>query len=170
MWDDRDEEDHRDPDIFLFPRPKRGPEVPTEFHRKLMRGDTLFFLDAVWQDPITLEVFTVPVTSPQRLPPKNAVPFNLTGCEIWFTAKSAVSDVDFAAIIALNTVTLGGVTILAPAQGTYQVMGPPFNTLTFPDSRVRLYMDTQLKDSTGRVSTIEIGRLTVDPDITRSIV
>jgi hypothetical protein len=135
----------------------------------MVRGDTLFFNNQVYQNLLTNELFTIPVTSPPTTPPANSVPFNLTGAEIWFTAKSSIPLPDVAAVFELNNMTLGGVAILTAASGTFSVTGSPQATLTFPDSRVLLYFDQQVKDSTGRVSTVEVGHLEVFPDTTRNI-
>src|ERR1700722_7465695 len=94
------------PNIWVFPPPQLGLEIPTRFRRRMVRGDTLFFNNQVYQNLLTNELFTIPVTSPPTTPPANSVPFNLTGAEIWFTAKSSIPLPDVAAVFELNNMTL----------------------------------------------------------------
>jgi len=170
MWDrDDDWEEKSNPNIWVYPVPDCGVQVPTRMRRKMVRGDTLFFTGTIYQLSTTGQLFTVPTTNPITSPPSNSVPFNLTGAEIWFTAKNNKADPDQAAIFALNTAALGGVAILVAAAGTYSVTGPSIATSGFADSKIRLFADTQIKDATGRISTVEIGPLDVFPDATRSI-
>jgi hypothetical protein len=156
------------PDCWIYPPPVCGPEIPTRFSRKMRRGDSIYFLNAIWQNIITGQLFTLPVTDPILSPPPNSIPFNLTGCEIWYTAKLNTPDPDVAAPIELSNMALGGITVTSAVSGAFTVLGSPFLTSLFPDSRVRLNADHQVKDSTGRVSTVEVGHLDVYPDITRN--
>jgi hypothetical protein len=157
------------PNIFVYPSLGERVAYPTQWKRRMRRGDTLFFLTQVYQDTLTNQLFTVPITNPPQCAPSKAVPFNLTGAEVWFTAKNNVPDPDLAAIFELNNLTLGGVVLVTPTSGLISVTGQPLNTFYFADSTVTLDYDIQVKDSTGRVSTVEIGLYGVDPDITRSI-
>jgi hypothetical protein len=156
------------PDCWIYPPPVCGPEIPTRFSRKMRRGDTLYFLSSIWQNIITGQLFSLPVQDPILSPPPNSIPFNLTGCEIWYTAKLNVPDPDLAAPIELTTLS-SGIVITSAFSGAFTVTGAPFLTILFADSPVRLNADTQVKDSTGRISTVEVGHLDVFPDITRSI-
>ena len=75
--------------------------MTTPFDREVRRGDTLFFLDQVFQDVATKQLFTVPVTNPPTQPPPGSAPFNLAGCTLWFTAKGYPTDPDIRAVFAL---------------------------------------------------------------------
>jgi len=141
---------------------------PTQFNRTVLRGDTLFFLDQVYQDVATKELFTLPVTNPPSQPRPGSAPFNLTGAEIWFTAKYYRPDADNRAVWLLNTAALGGVAITNAAIGTFSVTGPAIATVGFPDGTVSLASDIQVKDATGRLTTVEQGTLAVSPDVTRA--
>jgi hypothetical protein len=142
---------------------------PTEFNRTVLRGDSLFFLDQVYQDVVTKELFTLPVTNPPTPPRPGSAPFNLTGCELWYTAKFYRPDPDLRAVWALNTAALGGVAIINALIGTFSVTGSPLATVGFPDGDVTLAFDIQIKDATGKVFTIEKGTQTVEADVTRAV-
>jgi hypothetical protein len=140
----------------------------TRVEREVFRGDTLYFRSQVFQDSMTGELFTVPVTNPLTPPPPAAVPFGLSGCALEFTAKYQYPDADSQAVWSLNTNLGGGITIVTSASGVYAVYGPPLQTVGFPDSPVDLRIDTQLIDANGNPYTIEYGTLIVRPDVTRT--
>jgi hypothetical protein len=142
--------------------------MPTTADREMPRSDTLFFLDAVWQDVATTQVFTVPITNPTTPPPPGSVPFNLTGCRIICTVKKYVPDPDQAAVMQMDNQLLGGVTIVSAVQGTFAVTGPAQATVQFPDSEVVLVFDIQITTVGGNIITIEHGKLFVPADITRT--
>ena len=143
-------------------------DMATRVERKMFRGDTLAFLDQVYQDITTLVLFTVPVTNPITPPPSGAVPYNLTGVHVTFSLKNNIADPDAAAIMELDNQALGGVTVLSAVQGTINVIGPAQNTIQYPDSDVKLYFDIQIKTAAGNIFTVESGTLFLDPDITRA--
>jgi hypothetical protein len=168
-WDRNYWGERVNPNTWVYPPPACCQDGPTRFNRRMLRGDSLYFLDTIWQNLITYQLFTVPVTSPILSPPSNSVPFNLTGCEVWFTAKNNVPDPDLAAVIELNNMTLGGITVTSAVAGAITCQGAPSLTFQLADSIVRLNVDIQVKDTTSRVSTVEVGHLDVYPDITRAI-
>jgi hypothetical protein len=139
----------------------------TNYDRTMFRGDSLYFVDQVFQDPITGEMMTVPVTNPPSPPPPGKVPFNLTGCHVWVTVKYQWADVDAQAVLEVDNQALGGVT-LGTVQGQFTTLGPPAAFALQADSPVDLRLDIQVKDTTGRVTTVEWGKLTVSPDVTRA--
>lgn len=142
----------------------------TSFDRTMRRGDTLFFLDQVFQDVVTKELFTVPTTNPPTPPPPGSAPFNLAGCTLWFTAKAYAPDPDLRAVFELGSASpLAGVAVVVAALGTFSVTGLPVSTRGFPDGPVALSYDVQVMDGTGRISTVEQGTLVVVPDLTRAI-
>lgn len=138
----------------------------TAYKRLVFRGDTLFFLDAVYQDVTTRELFTVPVTSPPTPPPPTAVPFDLTEANgIWFTAKKTVVDPDESAVFVASV--NDGVTITGAVSGQFTVSAVGTATFGFPDGPVDLVYDIQIQDGVGRIFTVETGVLTVVPDVSR---
>lgn len=137
----------------------------TVVNRTVFRGDSLYFLDTVYQDVITKALFTVP---PGTYPPPNAVPLNLSTARVTFTAKMNDTQWDQKAIWQLDNALLAGIVVTAPFSGAFQVTGAPIQTYAFPDGPVEMVFDIQVIDN-GRVTTVEAGTLTVWPDITRAI-
>lgn len=131
----------------------------------MFRGDTLFFEELVYRDLTTGRLLGVPVG---QQPPSGAVPQDITGYTIWFTAKNQYPDTDNRAVAQLDNAAVGGVVIESANPGKFSVAMPPTATRDFPDSDVALVYDLQLEDTTGRVSTIEVGTITVSPDVTRT--
>ncbi len=119
--------------------------------REMWRGDTFSF-DL---DPI--------------IDPKTNIPRNLTGCKLWFTAKGNVALNDNQASIALDTASLGGVTIVDPVRALVTVTVPPIATRALPDGPVVLVYDVQLMLTNGTILTVEAGSIIVFPDVTRAI-
>jgi hypothetical protein len=142
-------------------------DMATIVDRKMYRGDTLFFLDALWQDVGTQQIFSIPVTDPLTPPPGNSVPYNLTGVHITVTIKNYVPDPDAAAIMQLDNQTLGGVSLISAVQGTFSVQGPAQATIGMDDSDIPLQLDIQIKTMAGAIFTVERGKLIIVPDITR---
>jgi hypothetical protein len=143
-------------------------ERPTRISRRLFRGDTWRFYDQVFQDTVTQELFTVPVTSPPRRAPERAQPFNLTGCRVWVTAKRQVPDPDAGAMVELDNLALGGVVLISATAGTFSATAPPATFAGLEDSLVRMRFDVQVKDTGGNVFTVEYGELLCWPDVTRA--
>jgi hypothetical protein len=170
-WEKRDRNywgERTNPNTWVYPAPVCCQDGPTRYNRKMLRGDSLYFLNTVWINVQTQQLFTIPVTSPLTPSPPNSVPFNLTGCEIWFTAKNNIPDPDLAAVIELNNMSLGGITVTSATGGAITGQAAPSLTFQSADSVVRLKTDIQVKDSTSRVSTVEVGYLDIWPDITRA--
>lgn len=93
---------------------------------------------------------------------------DLTGSTIWFTAKrSLMDDDDEAPGFQLSTVA-GGVAIIDPELGLYQVTIDPASTvgLTEPYS---FTCDVQVRTTTPETLTILRGSLSVALDVTRTI-
>lgn len=101
---------------------------------------------------------------------QNGQPVNLDGSKLWLTAKWYVSDPDNMAVIALTSETSGGIVFDPLVRGRAVATIQPISTRAFPDGPVTLQYDVQMKDVTGKVTTVERGTLTVTPDITRTIV
>lgn len=140
----------------------------TVVNRTTFRGDSLYFLDTIYTDIVTQAIFSVPPLS-NVTPPPNAVPLNLTGGKVTFTAKYYDTDFDQNAVWQLDTALLGGVVITSAVGGKISVTGAPIKSYAFPDGPVNLVFDIQVILA-GRVTTVEAGTLTVYPDITRAIV
>lgn len=128
-----------------------GCAPPGEFDRTMFRGDSLVF-----------EV--------QILQSDGCSPQNITGWAVWFTAKDSYGIPDSQAQIRLgNVLPLTGITITSAPEGKLQVVVPPSATLNFPDTPAKLFYDVQVRDGAGKVFTVELGTLTVRPDVTRAI-
>jgi hypothetical protein len=126
--------------------------------RSMSRGDT-FVLD--------IQVFQAPqFGSPPGTP---TPPQDVTGWFFWFTAKYQVQDADSAAVSQLTSGLSGGITFIQPTIGRVRCIMPAVATRSFPDGPVVLAYDVQGQDLLGNISTVEIGTITVNPDVTRAI-
>jgi len=97
-------------------------------------------------------------------------PQNITGWTAWFTAKEHYAVPDATASIRLGTASpLTGIVITSPTEGKLEIVVPPQSTVNFPDTTMCLVYDVQVKDGAGRVFTVELGTLSVRPDVTRAI-
>jgi hypothetical protein len=93
---------------------------------------------------------------------------NITGWEIWFTAKRRVSDLDAAAVIQHSTAS-GGVAITNAAGGLGTVTLLPADTNTLPEQSLKLFADLQGKDGGGNIWTLAKGTLAITPRATDSV-
>lgn len=98
---------------------------------------------------------------------RNAAAVNLTGASLWMTAKTDFSGADPGQF--QKTVGVG-ITITNAAGGLAQIVVAPADTDAVGATTTTFKYDIQLKEASGRVSTIQIGLLTVEPDVTRSTV
>lgn len=98
---------------------------------------------------------------------KNGIRQDITGWFMWFTAKYAYPDPDSCAVT--QRTTTDGIVFTDPANGKATITVPPLATRNFPDGRVTLVYDVQVKDLSGAIWTVESGTLTVAPDVTRAI-
>lgn len=92
-------------------------------------------------------------------------PFNLTGCEVFFTVNANsdnTSDNDTSAVIALKTSTFTN-----PASGvaTIQIS----NTNTQDITPGTYFYDVQLKDANGNITSLAQNQFIIIADVTRSI-
>ena len=113
------------------------------FNFKVRRGNTV---------PITL-VITV-----------ENVPFDLTGCTLFFTAKEDISQADADA--PLKAQTGAGITHTDALAGEAKILLGPPDTDNVPTD-VALVCDVQLKTATGEIYTVANGKLTFLEDVTR---
>ena len=126
---------------------------PRPVIRKMVRGDTLQIA------PQVVNEFT-----------RGSV--DVTGWTFWFTAKYALPNPDKQAAMAQDNISSGGnggITLVQPTLGQALVQVQPSVTLQYPDGPVCLDYDIQAKDPSGVVTTVEFGKLTVWPDVTRSV-
>lgn len=86
------------------------------------------------------------------------------GCKVWFTLKDQVSKPDSMALWQ-GTLSAGIVQLYV---GRVKVDVPATATQYVADGVTKLYYDLQLKDASGRISTLEKGLFELSPDISRS--
>jgi hypothetical protein len=88
-------------------------------------------------------------------------PVDLTGADIWFTAKTspAASDVVFQKVVGQ------GITVADAANGTGLIELVPSDTHGLGARTVQLYFDLEVEIA-GAVYTVSVGRLVVEPDLT----
>lgn len=87
---------------------------------------------------------------------------NLTAGTVWFTAKYRASDADAAAVFQKLT----GAGVTGDAGGTVTVTLSPADTAGLPAYPTTLVWDLQLRESDGRITTVDMGTLTVAGDVT----
>lgn len=90
---------------------------------------------------------------------------DLTGCELWFSAKKSVADPD-PPIIAKSSGVLGGIQVTDAAGGLATVTLDPADTSAFTADTQLLTYDVQLKDGAGNITTVASGYLTITADVT----
>lgn len=99
----------------------------------------------------------------------DGLPADITGGTLRFTAKWNDSDPDASAVIALTSLTSGGITIDNAALGLATIEIPSAATTTLPYSLVNLTYDVQYTTSLGKIKTVMRGGLSILPDVTRTM-
>jgi hypothetical protein len=94
----------------------------------------------------------------------DGAPVDLSGAQLWWTAKMRHLDTDADAVIRKSSAD--GITVVDAAGGLATVAIKPEDTATLPGSNA-LWWDLQVK-SGGLVHTIAKGRLVVNADVTRT--
>jgi hypothetical protein len=95
---------------------------------------------------------------------QNGLPYPLTGCQMWFTAKNYYTDPDASAVFQH---TIGsGITIIDATKGWAQLVISPADTAPLPASKTLLVWDLEIVDSSGNVFTAASGSILVTPDVT----
>lgn len=92
-------------------------------------------------------------------------PFNLTGCEVWFTVNASsnnTSDTDASAVIALKNTSIANPTL---GVATIQIT----NANTQDIAPGTYYYDVQLKDASGNITSLAQNQFIVIADVTRSV-
>ena len=93
---------------------------------------------------------------------KNGLPVDITGATFTFSAKWATTDAG-----TVFTRTLGsGIALVVAADGTIDITIASSNTSDFPSYTVILPYDLEMVETTGDISTVLLGNLTVVSDIT----
>jgi hypothetical protein len=95
---------------------------------------------------------------------RDGAPVNLTGTDIWFTAKRLKNAPDADAVFQKSTLS-SSIEITNAIAGEAVVTIDPSDT-SFLEDEPRLYCDVQLKE-VDIITTVATGRLTILYDITR---
>ncbi len=92
-------------------------------------------------------------------------PFDLTGCELFFTVNPLTNpgNTDSGAVIQLSTTTFGN-----PLLGQATIIIPNSVTQNIPPATY--YYDIQLLDASGNITSLAQNQFVVIADITRRIV
>lgn len=94
---------------------------------------------------------------------------SIVGSKVWFTVKRQYIDPDTLAVHRADSLDgSGDVVITDPSRGYVSVRMPAFKTQGFPDTIDSLVYDVQVLDASGDVVTVERGKLSVAPDVTRT--
>jgi hypothetical protein len=152
-------------------------------HRRAFRGDSIIFIVQVQE--VLSQPYATPNMEPadqpvavagRQVPHTPAVPQNLSGWYLWSTLKRQVPDPDSQAVAQVTSTPSstpagpnGGIVLNAPAATYATVTYPPQATAPLEDAAVVLDYDVQAKDAAGNVYTVEIGDITVYPDVTRAL-
>lgn len=107
---------------------------------------------------------TIRVTEPDGVTPRD-----ITGWQLWLTAKRALADADTAADAIKVSTLAGSITITNAAQGQAEAAILPSHTEGLPASEQTFYVDLQAKDATGKIGTLRAGKLVVQPDVTQAV-
>lgn len=96
--------------------------------------------------------------------------FNFTNCTVWFTIKGIHdrSLTDDNALVKLYWVSGGlssGITISSPTSGNLTITLTPTQTETIGWGD--FIYDIQILDALGKYSTLEMGTISITPDVTR---
>lgn len=120
----------------------------TDFKQQVARGDTV--------------IFTATITRPPGGPP-----VDLSGAQIVCTGRRTLDEPagDFVFRLELGT----GITVTDAPAGQVQVRIPPEATQDL-EGWPSLYVDLEVTETGGRVSTPLRGRLQLTPDVTRPLV
>lgn len=92
-------------------------------------------------------------------------PFDLTGCEVWFTVNSNsnnTADNDTSAAFQVKTSTFTN-----PTSGNAQLQIT--NTMTQDVNPGTYYYDVQVKDASGNITSLGQNQFLVIADVTRSV-
>lgn len=95
---------------------------------------------------------------------EDGAPLNLTGAEIWMTAKRDVGALDADAVFQKSVGA--GITITNAVGGLATVDLVPADTSDLPAATTWLVYDVQVKLADGRILTPLTGALAVEPDVT----
>ena len=91
--------------------------------------------------------------------------YDLTGHNIWFTAKQSFLDADVSAVFQKST-TGGGIVITSALNGRAQITISPIDTEGLTNIKSLLVYDCQVESPGGDVYTVSYGNLIVLPDVT----
>lgn len=116
----------------------------TDFNDTMFRGDE--------------QPFTITVT-------KNGTPLDVTDCVFWMTAKANLSDPPWRVIFSAGSEN-GRVTLTNPSGGIVTITLASEDTANV-NAEVVAFCDVQVRDTTGAVTTIATGKLTILLDVTQ---
>jgi hypothetical protein len=101
---------------------------------------------------------------------RSGVAVDLTGATLWVTARRTDAPAGTYVFQKGNAGALSGITITNALGGQAHCTIAASDTNTLPDTLpLVLYWDCQLKEASGRVSTIAIGSMTIQEEHTREI-
>lgn len=107
-------------------------------------------------DDVTLDVTAV----------DQGQPVDLTGCDLWWTAKLRKLDADAEAVMQKTNEPGGGITVTDQLGGIAEVAILPADTEDL--ASIALWWDLQVRDGDDKIRTLASGRLVVNSDVTRA--
>ncbi len=113
---------------------------------KLYRGDTIHIYMTLVEDDL---------------------PLNLTGWDLWFTAKKDLNDTDNAATTIQKRLG-SGIILIDILAGQIRITLLP-NDTNSNNTSITYVCDIQGKDPSGEIHTFDDGTMTISVDITRAI-
>lgn len=85
-----------------------------------------------------------------------STPVDISSADMWFTAKHQLADADADAVFQKETGS--GITLTTPASGIATVTISPSDTASLTRT-TSLWYDVQLKQTNGRITTVQQGLL-----------
>jgi hypothetical protein len=95
-------------------------------------------------------------------------PANITGFTLVMTAKNFVEDPDSYAVFQIDSASLGGISLTAPAFGQFSATAAGLSNTGFGDSTTRLAFDIRIVDASSNVFMGDNGAIFVPPGVTRT--
>lgn len=96
----------------------------------------------------------------------NGVALDITGGKLYFSVKTDYSVADGSATLALTSPSTG-ITIVDAATGKARLLITAAQTSAMTAGLTYVY-DVQFKDVNGVVTTLDKGKITVEPDVTQT--
>lgn len=93
-------------------------------------------------------------------------PLDTTGADVWLSGKLAILDPDGSAVFIKTNDVGGGIEAVDEATGQYLATLDPGDTDSLTATSTVIYIDIQVKDAGGDITTVATYKLTILAEIT----